>query len=64
MAVQSSKSLVGTVSGLHFESPNKMCHLDVASATSRKEYYMGEGGGFSRVQAVVSLVCPSARGKS
>jgi len=63
-AVQSSGSLAGTLSGLHFGSPNKMCHSDVASATSRKEYYMGEGGGFPRVRAVVSLVCPSARGKS
>jgi len=53
-----------TISGLHFESPNKMCHSDVASATSRREYYKGEGGGFPRVQAVVSLVCPSARSKS
>jgi hypothetical protein len=25
---------------------------------------MGEGGGFPRVRAVVSLVCPSARGLS
>jgi hypothetical protein len=41
-----------------------MCHLDVASATSRREYYMGEGGGFPRIRVVVSLVCPSARGKS
>jgi len=64
MVVQSSGSLAGTVSGLHFGSPNKMCHLDVASVTSRREYYMGEGGGFPRVRAVVSLVCPSARGKS
>jgi hypothetical protein len=64
MAVQSSESPVGTISGLHFESPNKMCHSDVASATSRREYYMGEGGGFPRVRAVVSLVCLSARGKS
>ncbi len=40
-AVQSSGSLVGTVSGLHFGSPNKMCHLDVASATSCREYYRG-----------------------
>jgi hypothetical protein len=64
MAVQSSGSPAGTLSGLHFGSPNKMCHLDVASATNRKEYYMGEGGGFPRVRAVVSLVCPSARGKS
>jgi hypothetical protein len=39
MAVQSSGSPVGTISGLHFGSPNKMCHLDVASATSRRKYY-------------------------
>jgi hypothetical protein len=64
MAVQSSESPAGTLSRLHFGSPNKMCHSDVASATSRREYYMGEGGGFPRVWAVVSLVCPSARGKS
>jgi hypothetical protein len=64
MAVQSPGSPAGTISGLHFGSPNKMCHSDVASANSRKEYYMGEGGGFPRVRAVVSLVCPSARGKS
>jgi len=64
MAVQSSGSPAGTLSGLHFGNPNKMCHSDVASAISRREYYMGEGGGFPRVRAVVSLVCPSARGKS
>jgi len=64
MAVQSSGSRAGTLSRLHFGSPNKMCHSDVASATNRREYYMGEGGGFPWVRAVVSLVCPSARGKS
>jgi hypothetical protein len=64
MAVQSSGSPTGTLSGLHFGSPNKMCHSDVASVTSRREYYMGEGGGFPRVRAVVSLVCLSACGKS
>jgi hypothetical protein len=41
-----------------------MCHLDVASIASCIEYYMGEGGGFLQVRAVVSLVCPSARGLS
>jgi len=30
----------------------------VGAAERRKEYYMGEGGGFPRVRAVVSLVCP------
>jgi len=39
MVVQSSESLVGTVSGLHFRSPNKMCHLDVTSVASCREYY-------------------------
>jgi len=57
MAVQSSRNPAETLSGLHFRSPNKMCHSDVASATSRREYYMGEGGGFPRVRAMVSLVC-------
>jgi len=64
MVVQSSGSPARTLSGLHFGSPNKMCHSDVASSTSRREYYKGEGGGFPRIRAVVSLVCPSARGKS
>ncbi len=48
----------GTVSGLHFGNPGKKCHSDVASAGERREYYMGEGGGFPRVQAVVSQVSP------
>jgi hypothetical protein len=60
VAVQSP----GTPTRDSFESPNKMCHSDVAFATSRREYYKGEGGGFPRVRALVSLVCPSARGKS
>jgi hypothetical protein len=64
MAVQSFGSLVGTISGLHFGSPNNLCHLDVASTVSCKEYYIGEGGGFPRIRAVVSLVCPSAHGSS
>jgi hypothetical protein len=47
-----------TISGLQLGSPGKMCHLDVASVTSCREYYMGEGGGFPRVRAVVSQVSP------
>jgi hypothetical protein len=64
MAAQSSGSPAGTLSRLHFGSPNKMCHSDVASAVRRREYYMGEGGGFPRVRAMVSLVCLSAHGRS
>ena len=36
---KSSRSLAGTISGLHFESPGNLCHLDVVSAASRREYY-------------------------
>jgi hypothetical protein len=64
MAVQSSGSPTEIISGLHFGSPGNLCHSNVTSVTSRREYYMGEGGGFPRVWVVVSLVCPSARGKS
>jgi hypothetical protein len=54
----------GTISGLHFGSPGKKSHSDVASARSCRKYYKGESGGFPRVRAVVSEVCPSARGLS
>jgi hypothetical protein len=54
----------GTISGLLLGSPGKNSHLDVASAERCKVYYMGEGGGFPRVRAVVSQVCQSARGLS
>jgi len=54
----------GTISGLLLGNPGKMCHSDVAPAGSYREYYMGEGGGFPRVRAVVSQVCQNARGLS
>ncbi len=44
------------------------CHLDVGPMAGHKVYYKGEGGGFSQVQAVVTLVslslprvCPSTK---
>ncbi len=44
-------------------------HLDVAPVEWRRVYYMGEGGGFPRIWAVVSQVspelpvaCPSTKG--
>jgi hypothetical protein len=43
-----------TVSGLQLGSPGKKSHSDVASAVRCRKYYMGEGGGFPRVRAVVS----------
>jgi hypothetical protein len=49
----------GTVLGLHFGSPGKMSHLDASPAESCRKYYMGKGGGFPRIRAVVSQVSPS-----
>jgi hypothetical protein len=47
------------VLGLLLGSPGKKCHSDVALAKSCREYYMGEGGAFPRIWAVVSQVSPS-----
>jgi hypothetical protein len=44
-------------------------HSDVGAAKKRREYYMGESGGFPRIPAVVNCVslelpmaCPSTKG--
>jgi hypothetical protein len=57
------------ISGLFFGSPGTKSHSDVGVAERCREYYMGEGGNFLRVWAVVSLVslkspmaCPSTKG--
>ncbi len=47
---------IGTVSGLLLGSPGIKSHLDAGAVERRREYYMGEGGDFPRVRAVVSLV--------
>jgi hypothetical protein len=39
--------------------PGTKSHLDVAPMERHRIYYKGEGGGFSQVWAVVSLVSPS-----
>jgi hypothetical protein len=52
---------IGIVSGLLLGSPRTKSHSDAGVAEQCKEYYMGEGGGFPRVRAVVSqvsLCCP------
>jgi hypothetical protein len=55
----------GTVSGLHFWSPGKKWHSNATPAGERRVYTIGNKVvAYSRVRAVVSLVCPSARGKS
>jgi hypothetical protein len=59
----------GTISRLPLWSPGTNSHLDVAPVEWRKVYYMGEGGDFPRIRAVVSQVslvllvaCPSTKG--
>jgi len=47
------------ISGLSLGNLGTKCHLDVGLMEGHKVYYKGEGGGFSQVQAVVSLVNPS-----
>ncbi len=47
-----------TISGFLLGSPGIKSHSDVGAMERRIKYYMGEGGGFPRVQAVVSLVGP------
>jgi hypothetical protein len=60
---------IRTVLRLPLGSLGTKSHSDVGAAKRRKEYYMGESGGFLRVQAVMSLVspespmaCPSIKG--
>jgi hypothetical protein len=60
---------IRTVSGLILGNPGTKSHSDVVTAERHREYYTGEGGGFPRIQAVVSLVnlelpvaCPSIKG--
>jgi hypothetical protein len=52
-----------------FGSLGTKSHSDVGAMERCREYYMGEGGGFPRVRAVMSLVsprllvaCPSTKG--
>jgi hypothetical protein len=51
---------IETILGLLLGSLEIKSHLDVSAAERRKEYYMGEGGGFPRIQAVVNLVNPES----
>jgi len=58
MNAQSLGSQIWTVSGLHFGSLGKKCHSDASAMERRREYYMGEGGGFPRVRTMMNHVSP------
>ncbi len=60
----STRDNFGTISGFQLGSPGKKSHLDVVPKTWRREYYMGKGGDFPRIWAVMCLVVQSARGLS
>jgi hypothetical protein len=53
-----AKVQVVGISRLPLGSLGTKSHLDVALVERHRVYYKGEGGGFSQVQAVVSLVSP------
>jgi len=60
---------IGTISRLFLGNPGTKSHSDVGATERHKVYYMGEGGGFPWVRAVVSLVslelpmaCPNTKG--
>ncbi len=48
----------GTISRFLLGSPRIKNHSNVGAAERCREYYMGEGGGFPQVWAVMSLVGP------
>jgi hypothetical protein len=50
--------LILGISGLSFGSLGTKLHLGVGPVARHMEYYMGDGGGFTHVQVVVSLVSP------
>jgi hypothetical protein len=47
-----------TILGVLFGSPGTKNYSNVGVAERCKEYYMGEGGGFLQVRAVVNIVSP------
>jgi hypothetical protein len=59
-ALKVAKVLAIGILGLALGSPRTKSHLDVAPMESYKVYYMGEGGGFPRVRAMMSLVSPKS----
>jgi hypothetical protein len=48
------------VSRLLLWSPGIKSHSDVGATNKQKEYYVGEGVGFPRVWAMVSLMSPGS----
>ncbi len=60
MGPQSWESPNARISGLPFGSPGTKGHLDLGLVERHKVYYMGEGGDFPQVRAVV-MAYPSTK---
>jgi hypothetical protein len=66
----STRDSFRTISGLQLGSPGKKSHLDVVPEMWRREYYMGEGGGFPEsgpwcvLWSKVPVACPNTQGCS
>jgi hypothetical protein len=54
-----AKVLTLAILGFPLWSPGTKSHLDVGLVERHRVYYMGEGGGFPQVRAVMSLVNPN-----
>jgi len=54
-----AKLWVLKVARVPLENLRTKCHLDVGLVERHKVYYMGEGGGFPQVWAMVSIVSPN-----
>ncbi len=59
-ALKGARVLVVGILRLPLGSLGTKSHLDVVPMKNCKIYYMGEGGGFPRIRAVVSLVSPES----
>jgi hypothetical protein len=64
MAIQSSESPAGTISGQFRDSISGVPGICAIRMPPPRTGVENTIGAYSRVRAVVSLVCPSARGKS
>jgi len=60
MVPQSCESPTLAILGLPFGIPGQKGHLDAGLVERRREYYIGEGGGFPRVRDMVNLMNPKS----
>jgi hypothetical protein len=60
MTLQSGENLNRDIFGIPPTSLGIKSHSDASAVEKSKKYYMGEGGGFSRVWTVESFMSPES----